>query len=140
MVVRRRPLRPLAARRTRGSDPRRGGDLRAGIRLSYVVARRRAPAWAAAGLTALAATVAAERFTVRPEAVTLGLLGVYLLLLDRPLTWARAVLLVGLQVVWANTHALSVLGLVPLGATLVAALASRWFARGEPIPLGPIVA
>jgi hypothetical protein len=91
-------------------------------------------------LIALAAVVAAERFTVRPEAVTLCLLGVYLLVLDRPLTWARAASLVGLQVVWANTHALSVLGLVPLGATLLAALAARWSADGERTPLGPILA
>jgi hypothetical protein len=106
----------------------------------YVVARRQLPAWAAAAITTLAAVVAAERFTVRPEAVTLCLLGVYVLLLDRPLTWGRAALLVGLQVVWANTHALSVLGLAPLGATLVAALAARWLGLGEPVALGPIVA
>ena len=106
----------------------------------YVVARRRMPAWAAAALIALATVTAAERFTVRPEAVTLGLLGVYVLVLDRPLTWARAMLLVGLQVMWANAHALSVLGLVPLGATLLAAFIGRRSTGGERTPLGPILA
>ena len=90
------------------------------------VARRRMPGWAAAAVTALAAVVAAERFTVRPEAVTLCLLGVYVLLLDRPFTWGRALLVILLQVVWANAHALSILGVVPIAATLVAALALRW--------------
>src|SRR6185295_6319517 len=93
-----------------------GAAFLAGFACLYVVARRRMPAWAAAALTALAAVVAAERFTVRPEAVSLCLLGVYLLLLDRPLTWARAAALIGLQILWANMHALSVLGLVPIGA------------------------
>ncbi|HWP66558.1 MAG TPA: hypothetical protein VNO26_11650, partial [Candidatus Limnocylindria bacterium] len=96
-----------------------------GFACLYVVARRRMPGWAAAALTALAAVTAAERFTVRPEAATLAFLGVYVLLLDRPLTWTRAACMVGLQVVWANVHALSVLGLVPLGATLLAALMAR---------------
>jgi hypothetical protein len=105
-----------------------------GFACLYVVARRRMPPWAAAALTALAAVVAAERFTVRPEAVSLCLLGVYLLLLDRPLTVPRAAALVGLQVLWANMHALSVLGLIPIGATLIAALAGRGTA-----PLGPII-
>jgi hypothetical protein len=105
-----------------------------GFACLYAVARRRMPAWAAAGLTALAAVVAAERFTVRPEAVSLCLLGVYLLVLDRPLTWARAAALVGLQILWANMHALSVLGLVPIGATLLATLLS-----GDGVRLGPIL-
>jgi hypothetical protein len=65
---------------------------------------------------------------------------VYVLLLDRPLTWPRAAVLVGLQVIWANTHALSVLGLVPLGATLVAALAARRWPRDEVVALGPVIA
>jgi hypothetical protein len=106
-----------------------------GFACLYVVARRRMPSWAAAVLTALAAVVAAERFTVRPEAVSLCFLGVYLLVLDRPVTWPRAAALVGLQILWANMHALSVLGLVPITATLVAALSRR-----DGVPLGPILA
>jgi hypothetical protein len=90
------------------------------------VAQRRMPGWAAAAVTALAVVVAAERFTVRPEAVTLCLLGLYVLLLDRPFTWGRALLVIALQAIWANAHALSILGVVPIVATLAAALAVRW--------------
>jgi hypothetical protein len=117
-----------------------GAAFTAAFACLYVVARRRMPAWAAAALVGLAAAAAAERFTVRPESVTFCLLGVYVLLLDRPLGWGRAALLVALQVVWANTHALSVLGLVPLGATLLAALARALMRGGERVPLGPIAA
>jgi hypothetical protein len=42
----------------------------------YVLVRRRLPAWAAAVLVMLAALAAVERFTVRPEAATMALLGV----------------------------------------------------------------
>src|SRR5204863_284645 len=76
---------------------------------------------------------AVERFTVRPEAATFLLLATYLLVLDRASLGLRAlVALVVLQAVWANLHALSVLGLVVLGAELVSAAAARWL----PLPPG----
>jgi hypothetical protein len=90
---------------------------------AYRLARRRLPAWAAAGLVFLAAETAVERFTVRPEAATLLLLAVQLLLLDGPVGWRKVAVLVGLQVAWANLHALSVLGLIPLGSEVAAAFA-----------------
>jgi hypothetical protein len=93
------------------------------------LARRYLPAWTAAILVTLAALVAIERFTVRPEAVTLPALAAVLLLLDGAATWSVAALLVAIQVVWANCHALSVLGLVPIAATTAAALATHALAR-----------
>jgi hypothetical protein len=99
---------------------------------AYRLARRRVPDWAAAGMVFVAAQAAVERFTVRPEAVTLCALAVELLLLDGPVGWATVAALVGLQVAWANLHALSVLGLVPLAVELAGALASRWL----PLPNG----
>src|SRR5439155_246019 len=99
----------------------------------YALARRRLPAWGAAALVVLAAQAAVERFTVRPEAATFLLLATYLLVLDRASLGLRAlVALVVLQAVWANLHALSVLGLVVLGAELVSAAAARWL----PLPAG----
>src|SRR5262249_19414573 len=99
---------------------------------AYRLARRRLPAWAAAGILFLAAEAAVERFTVRPEAATFFLLAVQLLLLDGPIGWGTVAALVGLQVAWANLHALSVLGLVPLAAELGRALAAAWL----PLPAG----
>ena len=99
---------------------------------AYRLARRRLPAWAATFIVFLAAEGAVERFTVRPEAATLCLLAVQLLLLDGAVGWGTVAALVGIQVVWANLHALSVLGLVPLGAELVGALAAAWL----PLPTG----
>ena len=65
---------------------RAGGELRltivagagylVGFLCLYVLVRRRLPAWAAAVLVMLAALAAVERFTVRPEAATMALLGV----------------------------------------------------------------
>lgn len=99
---------------------------------AWRLARRHLPAWAAAIIVFLAAEAAVERFTARPEAATLCLLAVELLLLDGRLTRGKAVALALLQLLWANVHALSVLGLVPLGAELAAALAARWL----PLPAG----
>ena len=99
---------------------------------AYRLARRRLPAWAATFIVFLAAEGAVERFTVRPEAATLCLLAVQLLLLDGAVGWGTVAALVGIQLVWANLHALSVLGLVPLGAELVCALAAAWL----PLPTG----
>jgi hypothetical protein len=89
---------------------------------AWRLARRHLPAWAAAIIVFLAAEAAVERFTARPEAATLCLLAVELLLLDGRLTRGKAVALALLQLLWANVHALSVLGLVPLGAELAAVL------------------
>ncbi|MGH7894843.1 MAG: hypothetical protein ACREQL_09250, partial [Candidatus Binatia bacterium] len=101
----------------------------AGFVAAYVLVarqvRRALPPWGVAMLIALVTLVAVERFTVRPEAVTLALLATVMLLVDRTMTWRRVALLVGIQVVWANCHALSVLGLVPTGAALASALAAR---------------
>lgn len=94
--------------------------------------RRRLPAWTTAVLLTLAILVAVERFVPRPEAATLCFLAALLLLLDGPITWPVAALLVALQATWANCHALSVLGLVPIGATLAAALGARLM----PMPAG----
>jgi hypothetical protein len=99
---------------------------------AYRLARRRMPDWAAASMVFVAAQAAVERFTVRPEAVTLCALAIELLLLDGPVGWVTVAALVGLQVAWANLHALSVLALVPLSAELAGALAARWL----PLPDG----
>jgi hypothetical protein len=80
----------------------------------------------------LAAEAAVERFTVRPEAATLLLLAVQLLLLDGPVGWPKVAALVGLQLAWANLHALSVLGLIPLGSEVASAFAVAWL----PLPAG----
>lgn len=97
----------------------------------YRLTRRSLPAWAAAIVVFLAAQAAVERFTVRPEAVTLCLLAVELLLLEGTVGWGTVAALVGLQIAWANLHALSVLGLVPLGAALGGALAAEWLPLPE---------
>jgi hypothetical protein len=89
------------------------------------LARRELPDWAAALAVGVAALAAVERFTVRPEAATFLFFAAYCLLLARPVGWRRVAVLVGLQVVWANTHALSILGLLPVGAALAAAVVGR---------------
>ena len=81
----------------------------------YRLTRRHLPSWAAAVVVFLAAQAAVERFTVRPEAATLCLLALQLLLLDGAIGWSTVVALVGLQIVWANVHALSILGLIQIG-------------------------
>jgi hypothetical protein len=109
-----------------------GAVFLAAFACAYRLARRRLPAWAAAVVVFLVAEAAVERFTVRPEAVTLLFLAVELLLLDGAVGWGTVAALVALQVAWANLHALSVLGLVPLGAELAGALAATWL----PLPEG----
>src|SRR5262249_14980601 len=93
---------------------------------AYRLARRRLPAWGAAALVFIIAEAAVERFTVRPEAATICLLALEILLLDGAIGWGTVVALVLIQIVWANMHALSVLGLTRLGAELGGALAARW--------------
>ncbi len=100
--------------------------------LAWLAARRHVPAWVAAALVALAAQAGVERFVVRPEAASYLLVALYLYVLDgRPRTVALAAL-VGVQVLWANLHALSALGVVILGCALAGALAERWL----PLPAG----
>lgn len=99
---------------------------------AWRLARRHLPAWAAAAVVFLAAEAAVERFTIRPEAATFLFLAVELLLLEGRLGWGTVAALIGLQALWANMHALSVLGLLPLGAELAAAVAARWL----PLPAG----
>src|SRR5262249_4055893 len=104
-----------------------------GFAALFVIARRRVPAWAAAVLVYLAAEAAVERFTIRPEAVPLALVSLFLLALDRPRIAAGTVaLLLGAQVAWANSHALSVLGVVVLASELAGGAAARWL----PLPEG----
>jgi hypothetical protein len=99
----------------------------------YALARRRLPAVAAVALVVLASQAALERFAVRPEAITFCLVAVYLLVLDRtPPSPAALVGLLALQVLWANCHALSVMGLVLLGTELASATAGLWL----PLPSG----
>src|SRR5262249_13774310 len=98
---------------------------------TYRLARRRLPAWAAAALVFIAAEAAVERFTVRPEAATICFLALEILMLDGAIGWGTVVALVLIQIVWANVHALSVLGLVPLGAELGRALAAHWLPLRE---------
>lgn len=103
---------------------------------AWRLARRRLPGWAAGVVVLLGALAAVERFTARPEAVTLCLLAAYLLVLDGRVGWRQVALLVALQVVWANCHALSILGVGVVGLALAGTLASRWL----PLPAGWIAA
>jgi hypothetical protein len=97
------------------------------------ISRARLPAWAAALVVSLVALAAVERFTVRPESATFCFLAVYLLLLDGPVGWRRAATIVCLQVLWANMHALSVLGVVPVGAMLFEALVTGRRTEARPL-------
>jgi hypothetical protein len=99
---------------------------------AYRLARHRLPAWAATIIVFLAAQAAVERFAVRPEACSLFLLALQLLLLDDAIGWGRVAALIGVQVVWANLHALSALGLIPIGSELAGAFAATWL----PVPAG----
>lgn len=104
--------------------------------LAWLLVRRHLPAWAAAALVTLAAQSGVERFVVRPEAASYALVALYLWVLDgRPRTGALAAL-VAVQALWANLHALSVLGVVVLGCATAGALVERWRRREAPaLPL-----
>ncbi len=104
-----------------------------GFAALLTLARRSLPAWAAAVLVWLAVEAAVERFTVRPEAVTFAFVCLYVLALEpRRVHLRTLVLLVVAQVVWANCHALSILGVVVLGSELAGSAAARWL----PLPEG----
>jgi len=94
--------------------------------------RGRLPDWARAVVVSLGACAAVERFTVRPEAVTLCLLAFYLLILSRPIGWRSIVAVLCLHVVWANSHALSILGVALVGLELGGALLALvpWLPQG----------
>ena len=103
-----------------------GACFLAGFAAMYATARRRLPAWAAGLVVFLAANAAIERFTARPEAVTFCLLAAYVWALDAGRVGAGVVLaLLAAQVVWANSHALSVLGVAVLGRALVGSVLAR---------------
>lgn len=82
---------------------------------------------AAAWLTLAAVLIAEERFFVRPEMASFLLLQavLWLLLTAREHNGRRLWLLAPLMLVWANMHALFVVGLLCIGATVLSALASR---------------
>lgn len=110
-----------------------GAFFLAGLGALYALARRRLPACAAAALVVLVSQAAVERFTVRPEAITWCFLPVFLLVLDRATPgWPALAGLLAMQVLWANCHALSVLGPIVLAAELVGAAAGLWL----PLPRG----
>jgi hypothetical protein len=99
---------------------------------AYALARRRLPAWAAAGLVLLAVLSGIERYVPRPEAATYLLLAVFLLVLDGEPSPAALAGLVGLEALWANLHALSALGVGVLGLFAAGAAVARWL----PLPAG----
>jgi hypothetical protein len=102
-----------------------GAGFFAAFALVARILRRRMPAWAAAIVVALGGLAAVERFTVRPESVTLPMLAAVLILLDGEVTWTVVAAIVALQLVWANSHALSVLGIVAIGVAAASALAAE---------------
>jgi len=99
---------------------------------AYALARRRLPAWAAAGLVLLAVLAGIERYVPRPEAATFFLLALFLWVLDGEPSVAALVALVGLEALWANLHALSALGVAVLGLYAAGAVGAHWL----PLPAG----
>lgn len=82
----------------------------AALGVSYLHLRVRLPAWAAALLVLVISQAAVERFVVRPEAATFLFFAVALRLLDERPTPRRMTAFALCQIVWANCHALSMLG------------------------------
>lgn len=91
----------------------------AALGASYFHLRVRLPAWAAGLLVLVISQAAVERFVVRPEAATFLFFAVGLRLLDERPTRLRMSAFALCQIVWANCHALSVLGVGLVVARLV---------------------
>ncbi len=97
-----------------------------GFGLAGLAALRRAGPAAVAPIGLLAVLAAQERFTLRPEAASFLLLGALLLCLETGRTRPRVLLAVPpLIALWANLHALYVVGLAVVLMTLVADRLSR---------------
>jgi len=102
----------------------------------------------AAGLAAWALIVTEERFLIRPEMVSLVLLGIMLrLLLAAPESSPRR--LIGLPLVvllWVNTHSLFVIGLFCIACTVAGAVAGAYWRsmtagnRGDRTRIVPLLA
>ena len=86
---------------------------------------------AAAALGLAAVVVAEERFLIRPEMVSLPLLGalLWVLLADRDASGRRLVWLPLLMLIWVNTHSLFVIGLFCVACATTAALGLEAAAR-----------
>lgn len=94
----------------------------AALGVSFFHLRVRLPAWASALLVLVISQAAVERFVVRPEAATFLFLAVALRLLDGRPTGRRMTAFAACQIVWANCHALSILGVGLVGARLATRL------------------
>lgn len=89
----------------------------------------------------LAAYAARSRFTLRPQVVSFLLLAVYLYALERwrqTGRWRGLVVLVPVQVVWANVHGSAVVGVaLPFAYGLAEALRAALAATGLKVQPGP---
>lgn len=101
-----------------------------GFGLAALAAARRAGAAAAAPIGLLAVLAAQERFTLRPEAASFLLLGALVLCLEIGRARPRLLLLIPpLIALWANLHALYIVGLAVVLLTCIADRLSRLRAR-----------
>ena len=80
-------------------------------------------------LLAVALTIASPRFVPRPELFSFVFLAAYLWLLERVPPGRHIYLLVPLQVLWVNSHALFVTGLVLIGCYWLGATLAFLLAR-----------
>lgn len=87
-------------------------------------------AWVTVLVVALAC---ADRFIVRPELVTVLMLSLFYWLLQqsRCRSWREMALLALLQVIWANSHGVFVIGPFLVGCYLVEALLQKWQGRKD---------
>lgn len=100
-----------------------------GFGCAALAASRRAGTAAVGPIALLAVLAAQERFTLRPEAASFLLLGALLLCLETGRTRPRILLAIpALIALWANLHALYVVGLAVVLLTMVADRLSRWSA------------
>lgn len=120
-----------------GLGPLAANALRAALLgfLAWLLLRRAASARErifAAAFAVLATVAAAERFAFRPELFSLAFLAVFahVLLRDGPLAPRRVLLLVAVQVVWANAHGYFVVGPLLAAAAAAGAAADRLLGRG----------